>query len=74
MKTTLYNPSALETEIAHAIVSLQKEIEKQLNDKQISQVTADLLQDNPSVKFHIVDHDGDHHKVIVKIVQIPDEH
>lgn len=74
MKTTLYNPSAIETEIAHAIVSLQKEIEKQLKDKRISQATADTSQDNPSVKFSIVDNDGDHHEVVVKIVQIPDQH
>ena len=74
MKTTLYNPSAIETEIAHAIVSLQKEIEKHMNDNRISQATADTTQDNPIVKFSLVDTDGDHHKVIVKIVQIPDEH
>jgi hypothetical protein len=74
MKTTVYNPSTLETEIANAMVSLQKEIEKQLKDKSISQASADLTQDNPSVKFNLVDKDGDHHEVIVKIVQIPDKH
>ena len=74
MKTTVYNPSLIETEIANAMVSLQKEIEKHLKDKSISQVSADLTQDNPSVKLTIVDNDGDHHEVIVKIVQIPDKH
>lgn len=74
MKTTVYNPSAIETEIANAMVSLQKEIEKHLKDKSISQASADLTQDNPSVKFNLVDKDGDHHEVIVKIVQIPDKH
>jgi hypothetical protein len=74
MKTTVYNPSTIETEIANAMVSLQKEIEKQLKDKSISQASADLTQDNPSVKFNLVDKDGDHHEVIVKIVQIPDKH
>lgn len=73
MKTTVYNPSAIETEIANAMVSLQKEIEKHLKDKSISQASADLTQDNPSVKFNLVDKDGDHHEVIVKIVQIPDK-
>lgn len=74
MKTTVYNPSAIETEIANAMVSLQKEIEKHLKDKSIIQASADLTQDNPSVKFNLVDKDGDHHEVIVKIVQIPDKH
>lgn len=74
MKTTVYNPSTIETEIANAMVSLQKEIEKHLKDKSISQASADLTQDNPSVKFNLVDKDGDHHEVIVKIVQIPDKH
>ena len=74
MKTTVYNPSIIETEIANAMVSLQREIEKHLKDKSISQVTADVTQDNPSVKFSIVDNDGDHHEVVVKIVQIPDHH
>lgn len=72
MKTTIYNPSPLETEMANVLVSLQKEIEKNLKDKSISQATADLTQDNPSVKFNVVDKDGDHHEIIVKIVQIPD--
>lgn len=74
MKTTVYNPSIIETEIATAMVSLQKEIEKHLKDKRISQAIADTSQDNPSVKFSIVDNDGDHHEVVVKIVQIPDQH
>lgn len=74
MKTTVYNPSTIETEIANAMVRLQKEIEKHLKDKSISQASADLTQDNPSVKFNLVDKDGDHHEVIVKIVQVPDKH
>jgi len=73
MKTTVYNPSPLETEIANALVSAQKEIEKHLKDISIHHATADLLQDNPSVKLDLVDKDGDHHEVIVKVVQIPDK-
>ena len=74
MKTKVYNPSAIETEIASALVSLQKEIEKQLKDKTITKATADNTQDNPSVKLTLVDKEGDHHDVVVKIVQIPDTH
>lgn len=73
MKTTVYNPSPLETELANVLVSLQKEIERNLKDKSISQATADLSQDNPSVKFNVVDKDGDHHEIIIKVVQIPDK-
>jgi hypothetical protein len=73
MKTTIYNPSPLETELANALVTLQKEIEKNLKNKTISNVSADLSQDNPSVKLNLVDNDGDHHEIIVKIVQIPDK-
>ncbi len=73
MKTTIYNPSPLETELANTLVTLQKEIEKNLKGKTISNASADLSQDNPSVKFNLVDNDGDHHEIIVKIVQIPDK-
>lgn len=73
MKTTVYNPSPIETEIANALVSLQKEIEKKLIDKRISRMSTNLTQDNPSVKFELTDKDGDDHEVIVKIVQVPDK-
>jgi hypothetical protein len=73
MKTTVYNPSPIETEIANALISLQKEIEKQLKNKTITSISADTMQDNPSVKLNLVDNDGDHHEVIVKVVQIPDK-
>jgi len=73
MKTTIYNPSPFETQIANALVGLEKEIEKNLKDLTISQTSADLSQDNPSVKFILVDKDGDHHEIVLKIVQIPDK-
>jgi hypothetical protein len=73
MKTTVYNPSPLETEIANVLVSLQKEIENALKDKTISYASADLTQDNPSVKLTVVDKDGDPHTVIMKVVQVPDK-
>ena len=73
MKTTVYNPSPLETEIAKVLVNLQKEIENALKDKTISHAFADLTQDNPSVKFTVVDKDGDPHTIIMKVVQVPDK-
>ena len=73
MKTTIYNPSPIETEIANALVNLQSEIGKHLKDKKISKISADLSQDNPSLKLNIVDGEGDHHEIVIKIVQIPDK-
>lgn len=73
MKTTIYNPSQLETEIANALISLQNEIEKKLIDKTISKMTTNLTQDNPTVKFELTDIDGDHHEVVVRIVQVADK-
>lgn len=74
MKTSIYNPSPIETEIANALVNLQGEIGKHLKDQKITQIISDLSQDNPSVKINLVDHDGDHHEIVVKIVQIPDKY
>jgi hypothetical protein len=73
MKTTIYNPSPIENEIANALVSLQNEIEKKLIDKTISKMTTNLTQDNPTVKFELTDNDGDHHEVVVRIVQVADK-
>jgi len=73
MKTTIYNPSPIETELANALVGVRKEIESQLKNLSIHHASANVSQDNPSVMFNIVDQDGDHHEVIVKVVQIPDK-
>ncbi len=73
MKTTVYNPSPIETEIANALVNLKTQIEQHLQDKKISQISSDLSKDNPTVKINLVDKDGDQHEIVVKIVQIPDK-
>jgi hypothetical protein len=73
MKTTIYNPSPIETEIANALVNLQGEMEKHLKDKKISKISSDLSQDNPSLKITLMDSDGDQHEIVLKIVQIPDK-
>jgi len=74
MKTTIYNPSPIETEIANVLVNLQDEIGKHLKDKKIAKISSDLSQDNPSVRVTLVDNDGDQHEIVLKIVQIPDKH
>ena len=73
MKTTAYNPSNLEIELAKAVVLLQKEIEQKLNGNQITKIFPDVSQDNPVVKITLVDKEGDAHEVVMKIVQLPDK-
>jgi hypothetical protein len=73
MKTTSYNPSPLEVDFANALVILQKEIQKHLQDNEIIHVESNINRDNPLVKFNLLDKDGDPHEVVVRIVQIPDK-
>lgn len=73
MKTTTYNPSPLEVDMANALTILQKEIQKHLQDNEIVDAEPDLNRDNPTVKFHLVDKDGDPHQIMVRIIQMPDK-
>ena len=73
MKTTSYNPSPLEIDLANALVILQKEIEKHLQNNQITKIEAHITRDNPMVKFSLTDKDGDPHEIVIRIVQIPDK-
>ncbi len=73
MKTSSYNPSSLEVDFANALTILQKEIEKHLQNNQITNIEPNLSRDNPMVKFNLVDKDGDPHEIVIRIVQIPDK-
>ena len=73
MKTSSYNPSPLEVDMANALFILQKEIQKHLQDNEIIQVQTNINRDNPMVKFSLVDKDGDPHEIVVRIIQIPDK-
>ena len=73
MKTTTYNPSSLEVDFANAITILKKEIEKHLQNNQITNIEPNITRDNPMVKFTLMDKDGDPHEIVVRIVQIPDK-
>jgi len=73
MKTSSYNPSPLEVDMANALFLVQKEIEKHLQDNQIVHVETNINRDNPMVKFNLLDKDGDPHEIVVRIVQIPDK-
>lgn len=72
MKTTAYNPSPIEVNFSNALVILQKEIEKHLQDNKIVNIDPNLNRDNPMVKFSLLDKDGDPHEIVVRVIQIPD--
>lgn len=73
MKTTTYNPSPLEVDFANALYILQDQIQKHLHDNEVINVESDIKQDNPLVKFKLLDKDGDPHEIVVRIIQIPDK-
>lgn len=73
MKTSTYNPSPLEVDMANAITILQKEIQKHLQDNEIIHAEPNLNRDNPTVKFQLIDKDGDPHEIMVRIIQMPDK-
>jgi hypothetical protein len=73
MKTSTYNPSPLEIDFANALFILQEQIQKHLHDNEIINVESDIKQDNPTVKFSLLDKDGDTHEIVVRIIQIPDK-
>ncbi|MEP2671634.1 MAG: hypothetical protein ABJH04_21700 [Cyclobacteriaceae bacterium] len=73
MKTSSYNPSTLEIDLANALLILQGEIEKHLQDNKIIHAESNLNKDNPSIKFNLLDKDGDPHELVVRIIQIPDK-
>lgn len=73
MKTSSYNPSPLEVDLANALCALQKEIQKHLTDNEIIDTKSEIKKENPMVRFQLLDKDGDPHEVVVRIIQIPDK-
>ena len=73
MKTTSYNPSPLEVDFSNALIILQDQIEKHLQDNKIVRAEPDLTRDNPVVKFQLSDKDGDVHELVIRVIQIPDK-
>lgn len=73
MKTIKYNPSALEMDMANALMILSKDIEKHLQDNTISHIEPDFEKENPIITFHLTDKDGDRHELIVRIFQVHDK-
>jgi hypothetical protein len=73
MKTIHYNPSPLEVSLARAIEDLQDQIEKQLPDNDIIKVENRITEDNPIIKFYLLDKDGDPNEIVLKVIQTPDK-
>ena len=73
MKTSSYNPSSIEVEFANILNQLQDKIGAQLEDNDVIKVENNIHADNPSVKFYLLDNDGDPHEVVLKIIQTPDK-
>ena len=73
MKTTTYNPSPIEVDFANALFILQKEIQKHLQHNEIVNVETRMSHDNPSIKFSLLDKDGDPHEIVIRVIQIPDK-
>lgn len=73
MKTTLYNPSPLEKEFAHAILELKSELQKKIQSNKILEIEDHLDNDNPSLVFKLKDADDDTHVIVMNIIQRIDE-
>jgi hypothetical protein len=73
MKTATYNPSPLEVDFANVIHQLQDKIEANLTDNEIIKVENNITDDNPTLKFFMLDQDGDPHELVLKIIQVPDK-
>jgi hypothetical protein len=68
MRTSVYNPSHMETEFANAVDSLRNEIQSKTNYK-IIDVKKNGHLDNPDLIFKAEDMDGDVHEVVVRFIQ-----
>ena len=73
MKTDLYNPSPIEVEFAHAINELKSELEKHITNNRIDKIENNITADNPLLKVHLTDSDGDKHVLVIKLIQKPDQ-
>lgn len=72
MKTQKYNPSNLEVAFAQALEDLKEDIQKKLPDNEIIKIENKIKEDNPLVKFFLLDKDGDPHEIVIKVIQTPD--
>ncbi len=71
MKTLDYNPSLLEVEFVKILTGLKDELSSGLSTNNVQEITT-RPGDNPSVIIKTIDEDGDHHEIVIKIIQKPD--
>ena len=73
MKTQSYNPSPLEVSFAQAIAALQEQIAQKLPNLDLVALQSDTAVDNPVLRFHLQDSDGDRHEIVVQVIQRIDD-
>jgi hypothetical protein len=73
MRTIEYNPSPIEVEFAEAISKLKEELEKHLTKNKIDSISNNINADNPLLKIDMTDTDGDKHRLVIKLIQKPDQ-
>ncbi len=71
MKTLDYNPSLLEVEFVKILVRLKDELSSGLSTNNVQEITT-KPGDNPSLIIKTMDEDGDHHEIVIKVIQKPD--
>ncbi|WKN31569.1 hypothetical protein PZB74_21720 [Porifericola rhodea] len=74
MQTEKYNPSHLEVQLANAIEKLKDQIEEQLPNNKIVELKKNTNIDNPQLNVYLQDEDGDHHEIVIKVIQRIDNH
>jgi hypothetical protein len=72
MKTTQYNPSPLELNLAAAFQKLKEQLQAHLPDNKILDIVALPESDNPVLLYTLEDQQGDKHELVVQFIQRPD--
>jgi len=72
MKTSAYNPSAIEVAFCQALSDLQSQLAEKMG-MEITSMTSNTKKDNPDVVIHLKDSDGDMHELVVSAIQRPDK-
>jgi len=73
LKTESYNPSNFEVQVAKSLTRLKDELEMGFTTNKIVGIDASLELDNPIVTIKTQDEDGDHHELVIKVIQRPDK-
>ncbi len=69
MKTTTYNPSPLEVKITNCIGENKEELNRKINGWSITHIEQKIDADNPALRIHVKDDDGDEHLLVINLMQ-----